>query len=384
MIIKNIFCYFSRSLKMTLLTFSIVFLLSTFFIVFIGYQNIYNRFEKIEYGQYVIETEEKLEFKNKAISETVRFGEMEWDYWFYIEDSLVYALYQCVDGYAIDFLQKPSFFSDLESDIICGHLPGENEILINERLAFLYSFILNVNKEELIGKRVSFSHNYGEAYCLDNIYISGIVSNDVCKIDDNFSLPYQIITDIDFGQEDAYLYHGRTYKTYIDKYYSIKDCIDYLEDNNIKYWFDSAYEFNYNFLLLSQFELIISILGVLSSLVVCICFINLVTTIDFKAIDQERYFRMLRKIGYSTKKCKRMFIFENMIIYIFCFIIAYLASVGFIWIINKYLLVDRNIFLELDALQHFILAVLCFGIGFGILSLISYFKVRNRFTKANS
>ena len=79
-----------------------------------------------------------------------------------------------------------------------------------------------------------------------------------------------------------------------------------------------------------------------------------------------------------------MFIFENFIIYSVVFVIGYLISHGFVTLVNNKIIGDKKIFIILTTPQHFILAVLCFGIVFGILALISYFKVRNRFTKANS
>lgn len=383
MIIKNILCYYKRTIKIGILLFSIIFLVSTFFMVFIGYQNIYKAFDEIEYGEYVIETKEPISVENSAVIEKVYYGEISLDDYHYIDDEIIHYFRFNVHGYAIDFSHKPSFLSDLENYIICGSLPNEKEFLIDERLAFVYSFILEIDQEDLIGKKISLSKNVGESYYLDDIYISGIVSKEAFS-NDYFQKDYYVITDIGFAEEEQYYDEGRTYKNVIMKYSSIYDILNYLKDNNIEYWFRNSYRFNYNFLVMAQFELVISILLVLSLLVIFICFINLVTMIDFKAMDQERYFRMLRKIGYSSRKCKLMFIFENFIIYSVVFVIGYLISHGFVTLVNNKIIGDKKIFIILTSPQHFILAVLCFGIVFGILALISYFKVRNRFTKANS
>ena len=79
-----------------------------------------------------------------------------------------------------------------------------------------------------------------------------------------------------------------------------------------------------------------------------------------------------------------MFIFENFIIYSVVFVIGYLISHGFVTLVNNKIIGDKKIFIILTTPQHFILEELCFGIVFCILDIISYFKVRNRFTKANS
>lgn len=382
MVLKNIIRYKKRSFKIMFIFLAIVFATLSFFFIKTGYKNLYEDIGSVKQGKYYIEAEttEEIPILTSNVELIVCYGgKSSSTPSHYFLNGVDLGIKRYPNFLLFDYNNFPDFLG-LEDRVLYGKLPKEkDEIIISYRLAKLMAVTQGYELEELLGKRLSFD---AEEYSFIDCKIACIVDRDSLN-HWTFELNNSefVIFSSELNQEflNIFPFSGMKSYIYFNNYEMLEPYFEYFENNNIDYYTRNYDEYQRNHFIIAQFEIVNTIIFIIILAIVLLCVVNLFNSISIKHNDQFKYFKMLRSLGFSSKKCQWTFQLENLYIYIFSFVLGTILSIVMIDLLNKYILVEGKMALKLSISEYSIIIILVFFAYLAVIGLINlYVLKRNR------
>lgn len=387
MVLKNIIRYKKRSFKIMFIFLAIVFATLSFFFIKTGYKNLYEDIGSINQGEYYIKakTTEEIPILTSNVELITCYGSSNYhnSKHFYL-DNVDLGFTRSTKMLIYDFNKLPEYLG-LKEGLMYGEIPKEkDEIIINYRLAKLMAVTQECSMEDLLGKRLSLDD---EEYAFIDCKIACIVQDDCFRNfvlgDNNYSA--YIIFSKDLNNEFIRIdsSNAMTSYIYLNKYELLEPYFEYFDTHNIENYVNSYESYQKNHFIIAQFEIVNTIIFIIILAIVLLCIVNIFNSILIKFNDQYKYFKMLRSLGFSSKKCQWTFQLENLYIYIFSFVLGTILSIVMIDLLNKHILVEEQMSLKLSTSEYSIIIILVFLVYLAVIGFINFYVLkRNRGEKA--
>ena len=387
MVLRNIIRYKKRSFKIMFIFLAIVFATLSFFFIKTGYKNLYEDIGSIKQGEYYIEAEttEEIPILTSNVDLITCYGSSNYSNSknFYL-DSVDLGFARSTKMLTYDFDNLPDYLG-IEDGLLYGEIPKEkDEIIINYRFAKLMTVTQECSMEDLLGKSLSLDDSeYSFIDCRIACIVKDDCFNNFVLGDSNYSA--YIIFSKELNNEFIRIdsSNAMTSYIYLNKYELLEPYFKYFDDHNIENHFNSYESYQKNHFIIAQFEIVNTIIFIIILAIDLLCIVNLFNSILIKYNDQFKYFKMLRSLGYSSKKCQLVFQLENLYIYIFSFIFGTVLSIVMIDLLNKYILVEEQMALRLSTSEYSIIIILVFFAYLAVIGLMNFYVLkRNRSEKA--